>query len=89
MERKKAGFIAFGIIIFLMYAFGLHFFDAVWSFPANRSVPLMVVALVGSGIYVTLKLGFPQIRYLKHGINVTRGKYDNPNDEGDLNHFKA
>ena len=49
----------------------------------------MVVALVGSGIYVTLKLGFPQIRYLKHGINVTRGKYDNPDDEGDLNHFKA
>ena len=89
MERKKAGFIAFGIIIFLMYAFGLHFFDAIWSFPANRAVPLMVVALVGSGIYVTLKLGFPQIRYLKHGINVTRGKYDNPNDEGDLNHFKA
>ena len=48
MERKKAGFIAFGIIIFLVYAFGLHFFDAIWSFPANRAVPLMVVALVGS-----------------------------------------
>ena len=89
MERKKAGYIAFGIIIFLMYAFGLHFFDGIWSFPSQRSIPLMVIALVGSGIYVTIRLGFPQIRYLKHGINVTRGKYDNPNDEGDLNHFKA
>ena len=89
MDRKTAGILTFSIIIFLMYAFGLDFFDTVWSFPSNRSVPLMVLALVGTGVYTTLQLGFPQIKYLKHGINVTRGLYDNPNDEGDLNHFKA
>ena len=89
MDRQKAGLIAFGIILFIMYAFGLHIFDAVWSFPSQRAVPLMVLALVGTGIYATIRLGFPQIRYLKHGINVTRGLYDNPEDEGDLNHFKA
>jgi AGCS family alanine or glycine:cation symporter len=49
----------------------------------------MVLALVGTGVYATIRLGFPQLRYLKHGINVTRGIYDNPEDEGDLNHFKA
>ena len=70
MDRQKAGLIAFGIIIFIMYAFGLHFFDSVWSFPSQRAVPLMVLALVGTGIYVTIRLGFPQLRYLKHGINV-------------------
>jgi AGCS family alanine or glycine:cation symporter len=89
MERRTAGYLAFGAIFFLIYVFGFHFFDLVWSFPSQRSVPLMVIALVGSGVYVTIKLGFPQIKYLKHGINVTRGKYDNPDDEGDLNHFKA
>ena len=89
MERKAAGYIAFGTIFFLLYIFGFNFFDSIWSFPSQRSVPLMVLALVGSGIYVTIRLGFPQLKYLKHGIDVTRGKYDNPNDEGDLNHFKA
>ena len=89
MDRKKAGFIAFGIIIFVMYAFGIHTFEAIWSFPSQRAVPLMVLALVGTGIYATIQLGFPQIKYLRHGINVTKGIYDNPEDEGDLNHFKA
>ena len=89
MDRKIAGFIAFGIIIFIMYAFGIHTFEAIWSFPSQRAVPLMVLALVGTGIYATIQLGFPQIKYLRHGINVTKGIYDNPEDEGDLNHFKA
>tara|TARA_Y100000590_G_scaffold121378_1_gene138973 strand:- start:1629 stop:3167 length:1539 start_codon:yes stop_codon:yes gene_type:complete len=89
MSRKNAGIAAFGIILFILYAFGVEFFEAVWSFPGKRAVPLMILALVGTGIYTTLKLGFPQLKYLKHGINVTRGIYDNPDDEGDLNHFRA
>ena len=89
MNRQKAGLIAFGIIVFIMYAFGLNTFEAIWSFPSQRAVPLMVLALVGTGIYATLQLGFPQIKYLRHGIDVTRGIYDNPEDEGDLNHFRA
>ena len=89
MDRKKAGLIAFSIIGFIMYIFGIHIFDSVWSFPAQRAVPLMVLALVGTGIYATINLGFPQLKYLRHGIDVTRGVYDNPNDEGDLNHFRA
>jgi AGCS family alanine or glycine:cation symporter len=89
MKRSTSGIILFSIIVLLLYAFGGKFFDAVWSFPANRPVPLMVILLVGSGIFMTVKLGFPQIRYFWHGVKVTRGIYDNPEDEGDLNHFKA
>ncbi len=89
MSRKNAGLAAFAIIIFILYVFGVEFFEAVWSFPGKRAVPLMILALVGTGIYTTIKLGFPQLKYLKHGINVTRGIYDNPEDEGDLNHFRA
>jgi Na+/alanine symporter len=37
----------------------------VWSFPSFSPIPLMIIALVGTGIYSTIRLGFPQLRYLK------------------------
>jgi len=89
MKRSTAGVLAFSLIGFLLYAFGVDFFDAIWSFPSQRSVPFMVIALVGSGVFVTIYLGFPQIKRFWHGVQVTMGIYDDPNDEGDLNHFRA
>ena len=103
MKKGIAGIIGFSIIIIILIIGGVTFFESVWSFPGNFDffsnfpskdlplglIPLMVVALVGTGIFVTIKLGFPQIRYFWHGIKVTLGKYDDPNDEGDLNHFRA
>jgi len=89
MKRSTTGFIVFGVILLLLVVFGVSFFEAIWSFPTFSPIPLMVIALVGTGIFVTFWLGFPQIKHLKHGIKVTSGKYDNPNDEGDLNHFRA
>ncbi len=103
MSRKSLALIILTIIGIILYFWGVSFFEAIWSFPGNfeifknfpsketpiGSIPLMVIALVGTGIYVTFKLGFPQIRYLWHGIKVTAGVYDNPEDEGDLNHFRA
>tara|TARA_Y100000996_G_scaffold229219_1_gene180358 strand:- start:490 stop:2478 length:1989 start_codon:yes stop_codon:yes gene_type:complete len=58
------------------------------KFPIT-SIPLMVIALLGTGIYMTFKLGFPQIKRILHGIKVTKGDYDSTEDEGDLSHFKA
>ncbi|MCP4631943.1 MAG: sodium:alanine symporter family protein, partial [candidate division Zixibacteria bacterium] len=49
----------------------------------------MVILLVGTGFITTIRVGFIQIRKIKHGINVIRGIYDNPDDEGDINHFQA
>ena len=89
MNNARAGTVAFGIIFLILIIFGVEFYDQVWSFPDFSPVPLMIIALVGTGIFVTIKLGFPQIRYFRHGIDVTRGIYDNPDDEGDLNHFRA
>jgi AGCS family alanine or glycine:cation symporter len=59
----------------------------VWNWPP--SVPLLAVVLLGTGFYVTLRLAFVQVRGFKHAIAITRGKYDDPNDEGDLRHFQA
>ncbi len=103
MKKSTAGIIAFGIIFLVLGIWGIPFYEAVWSFPGNidfiknlpskelplGSIPLMVIALVGTGIFITIKLGFPQLRYFWHGVQVTRGIYDNPEDEGDLNHFRA
>ncbi|MEE2925039.1 MAG: sodium:alanine symporter family protein [bacterium] len=51
--------------------------------------PWFVAFLLGTGIFVTLRLGFIQFRRLKHASDVVAGKYDNPDDEGDVTHFQA
>ncbi|MBD73589.1 MAG: sodium:alanine symporter family protein, partial [Candidatus Marinimicrobia bacterium] len=52
------------------------------------SMPLTII-LIGTGLFVTLALGFIQIRRFKHSFEVVSGKYDNPDDEGDVTHFQA
>ncbi|QZE13212.1 sodium:alanine symporter family protein [Halosquirtibacter laminarini] len=48
-----------------------------------------VLLLLGTGLFFTIYLGFPQIRHLGTSINILRGKYDNPDDKGDTSHFQA
>ncbi|MCW9706652.1 sodium:alanine symporter family protein [Aliifodinibius sp. 1BSP15-2V2] len=49
----------------------------------------MVVILLAFGLYITVRLGFIQIRKFTHGLKVVTGFYDDPDDEGDINHFQA
>lgn len=51
--------------------------------------PAMIVLLVGTGIYLTLRLRFVQIRYFKHALLCISGKFDNPEEQGDITHFQA
>ncbi|MDZ7738243.1 MAG: sodium:alanine symporter family protein [Bacteroidales bacterium] len=51
--------------------------------------PWFVFLLLGTGIFFTLYLGFPQIRYFKHAIRIVKGKYDHSQDVGDTSHFQA
>lgn len=51
--------------------------------------PATIIFLVGVGIYLTIRLGFIQLRGFFHSIQLVRGKYDHPDDEGDINHFQA
>ena len=48
-----------------------------------------ILLLLGTGIFFTFYLGFPQIRYFKHALRVVRGKYDHSHDVGDTSHFQA
>ncbi|HUX55719.1 MAG TPA: sodium:alanine symporter family protein [Bacteroidales bacterium] len=51
--------------------------------------PWFVFLLLGTGIFFTLYLGFPQFRYFRHAIDVVKGKYDHHLDVGDTSHFQA
>ncbi|MBM87735.1 MAG: sodium:alanine symporter family protein [Gammaproteobacteria bacterium] len=45
--------------------------------------------LLLTGVFFTFYLGFPQIRYFKHAVGVTAGKFDKEGAKGDTTHFKA
>ena len=55
----------------------------------DETIPFMVVLLLGTGVFLTLRLGFIQLRRLGHGFAVTMGKYDDPDEPGDVSHFQA
>jgi len=48
-----------------------------------------VYFLLGTGIFFTFYLKFPQIRFFSHAIRIVRGKYDKKTDVGDASHFQA
>ncbi|MEX0681361.1 MAG: sodium:alanine symporter family protein [Balneolales bacterium] len=61
--------------------------DLVWNTP--ESLPFMVIALLSFGLFITMRLGFIQIRQFRHGLKVLSGRYHDTRDEGDVNHFQA
>lgn len=66
--------------------------NLVWSSGisiAGETVPFLVIALLGTGLFLTFRLGFIQVRRLAHGIAVTSGIYDDPDETGDVRHFQA
>ncbi len=58
------------------------FANFMWGMP-------LLILLMGGGIFFTLYCRFIPFRYVKHGFNILLGKYDNPNDPGQINHFQA
>lgn len=46
-------------------------------------------ALLGTGLFFTVYLGFPQLRYFGHALKIVKGKFDRKGDEGDASHFQA
>ena len=45
--------------------------------------------LLGTGLFFTIYLKFPQVRYFKHAWKVVTGKYDKADAPGDTSHFRA
>lgn len=59
-----------------------NFSDYAWGAP-------LLVLLLGGGLFFTIYSRFVPFRYLKHSIDVLRGKYDDPDDPGEISHFEA
>ncbi len=59
----------------------------IWNTPSV--LPFMVVLLLFTGLYLTVRLGFVQFRRLGHSMRVIMGHFDNPGDTGDVSHFQA
>lgn len=58
------------------------FASFVWGLP-------LLILLIGGGLYLLVRSRFLPFRYLGHAIQVTRGKYDDPDAPGEITHFQA
>lgn len=56
--------------------------DLVWGLP-------LVILMVSAGIYFTIAGRFLPFRAIRHAVDILRGIYDNPDDPGEISHFRA
>ena len=62
---------------------------AALGFELESSIPIVVVWLVFGALFFTLKMNFINVRGFKHAIELVRGKFDDPKDQGEVSHFQA
>ncbi len=53
------------------------------------SMPFVIIWLLVGAIFFTIYMGFINIHGFKHAIDVVRGKFDDPDDPGEVSHFQA
>jgi AGCS family alanine or glycine:cation symporter len=53
-----------------------------WGIPS-------IVLLVGTGLYLTIRMRGIQLRGFRHATNLVQGKYDKADDPGEVTHFQA
>lgn len=58
------------------------FASFIWGLP-------LLILLIGGGLYLLIRSKFLQFRFFGHAIQILRGKYDDPNDPGQISHFQA
>jgi AGCS family alanine or glycine:cation symporter len=58
------------------------FSSFMWGMP-------LVYLLVGGGLFFLIYSRFAPFKYFKHALDILRGRYDNPDDPGDITHFEA
>lgn len=56
--------------------------DYAWGWP-------LVALLIGGGLYLALLSRFIPFLAFRHSIEILRGKFDDPNDPGEITHFQA
>ncbi len=75
---------AFGVIN--GYLAQVIFFDVL---PGEANFPFIVAWLILGAVYLTLRMGFINLRLLRHSIDILRGRYATPNAAGETTPFQA
>ncbi len=57
--------------------------------PLTTNIPFIVIWLILGAITFTVVMKFVNIRGFKHAIQLVQGKYDDPDDPGEVSHFQA
>jgi len=57
--------------------------------PYTREFPLVVAWLIFGALFFTIFMRFINVRGFMHAIDLVRGRYDSPEDKGQVSHFKA
>lgn len=55
----------------------------------TNTIPFVLIWLVVGATVFTIYMGFIQFKAFGHAIDVVRGKYDDPDDAGEVSHFQA
>lgn len=50
---------------------------------------VMLFLIIGGGLFLVFYSKLLPYRYFRHAIAITRGKYDNPDDPGEVSHLQA
>jgi alanine or glycine:cation symporter, AGCS family len=68
----------------------LESFNTFWANAVSLAWGLpLVIMLTGAGVYFTIATRFLPFRAWRHALEIIRGKYDNPDDPGEISHFQA
>lgn len=52
-------------------------------------LPLIILWLLLGATYFTVRMGFINIRAFKHAVAIVLGRYDDPDEPGEVSHFQA
>ena len=63
--------------------------EAIVFFEVADGVPFVLPWLIVGAMVFTVYMGFINVTGFKHALDVVRGKFDNPNDAGEVSHFQA
>ena len=50
---------------------------------------LTLAVLLGTGVYLTVRMGLIQIRGFRHSVGLISGRYNDPRHSGEVSHFQA
>ncbi len=56
---------------------------------AENHIPVIILWLIFGAIFCTIAMRFVNVRGFIHAWALVRGKYSDPNDEGEVSHFQA